>query len=143
MLAAMARGETSERAFAFTLGDQNGERLVMTALAVEQGQSGQFANRASGASLMIIGGQHITPSEATITALRQSFDLTAAEARLAAHLVEGSGVEGYARARGVSLNAGKYLLKSIYAKTSLSNQAALIAMLREAPLGWGTPLALT
>jgi hypothetical protein len=43
-------------------------------------------------------------------------------------------------ARGVSINAGKYLLKSIYAKTSLSNQAALVALLREAPLGWGMPI---
>ena len=141
-LTEMARGAAGEPAFAFTLASRTGERLVMTALAVDQEQSGQFANRASGASLMIIGGQHITPSEATIAALRQGFDLTAAEARLAAHLVEGSGVEGYARARGVSLNAGKYLLKSIYAKTSLSNQAALVAMLREAPLGWGAPLSL-
>jgi DNA-binding CsgD family transcriptional regulator len=139
-LSEMARGEASERSFAFTLEGRNGERLLMTALAVDQSQSGQFANHAGGTSLMIVGGQRIIVSEAMIDAVQQSFDLTAAEARLAAHLIEGSGVDGYARARGVSINAGKYLLKSIYAKTSLSNQAALVALLREAPLGWGMPI---
>ena len=116
-------------------------KLVMTALAVDQAQGGQFANRAGGATLMIIGGQNIMVSDKVIDALQSSFDLTPAEARLAAHLIEGTGIEGYARARGVSIAAGKYLLQGIYAKTSLSNQTALIAMLREAPLGWGRPLA--
>ena len=140
-LAAIARGKCTERTFAFTLEGGRGERLLMTALAVDQSQSDTFANDAGGAALMIIGGQRILVSEATIDALQQGFDLTAAEARLAAHLIEGSGVEGYARARGVSINAGKFLLKSIYAKTSLSNQAALVSLLRESPLGWGTPLS--
>lgn len=140
VLTKMARGAAADRALSFTLEGGTGEHLMFTALAVDQQQSGQFANRAGGTAVMIVGGQRIGVSETTVAALRQGFDLTAAEARLAAHMVEGSGVEGYARARGVSLNAGKYLLKSIYAKTSLSNQAALVAMLREAPLGWGTPL---
>lgn len=142
-LTAMARGKSTERTFAFTLDDGHGERLLMTALAVDQLQSDKFANDAGGTALMIIGGQRIHVSEATVEALQQGFDFTAAEARLAAHLIEGSGVDGYARARGVSINAGKYLLKSIYAKTSLSNQAALVSLLREAPLGWGTPLSIT
>jgi DNA-binding CsgD family transcriptional regulator len=89
---------------------------------------------------MIVGGQRIDITEASIDALQRGFDLTAAEARLAAFLLEGSGVRGYADARGVSLEAGKYLLKSIYAKTGLSNQTELIALLREAPVGWGKPL---
>ena len=140
-LTRMARSGAARRSFAFKLEGAGGEQLVMTALAVDQAQGGQFANRAGGATQMIIGGQNIMVSDKVIDALQSSFDLTPAEARLAAHLIEGTGVEGYARARGVSIGAGKYLLQGIYAKTSLSNQPALIAMLREAPLGWGGPLA--
>lgn len=139
-LQAMATGLSSDRSFTFSATGRNGQKLLLSALAVSTSQSGQFANRASGAALMIIGGQRIDISEAAVDALQRGFGLTAAEARLAAFLIEGSGVHGYARARGVSAEAGKYLLKSIYSKTGLSNQTELVALLREAPLGWGKPL---
>lgn len=139
-LQAMAAGRSGDRSFTFSATGRNGRKLLLSALAVSASQSGQFANRASGAALMIIGGQRMDISETAVDALQRGFDLTAAEARLAAFLIEGSGVHGYARARGVSQEAGKYLLKSIYAKTGLSNQTELVALLREAPLGWGKPL---
>jgi DNA-binding CsgD family transcriptional regulator len=90
---------------------------------------------------MLVGGQKIAVSNDMVEALQTSVDLTAAEARLATFLVQGSGVRGYASDRGVSKEAGKYLLKGIYAKTGLSNQTELVAMLREVPIGWGKPLA--
>lgn len=139
-LKAMASGLSSDRSFTFSATGRNGQKLLLSALAVSAAQSGQFANRASGAALMVIGGQRMDISETAVDALQRGFELTAAEARLAAFLIEGSGVHGYARARGVSTEAGKYLLKSIYAKTGLSNQTELVALLREAPLGWGKPL---
>jgi DNA-binding CsgD family transcriptional regulator len=139
-LQAMARGESDEHSFTFNATGRQGQRLVLSALAVSPEQGGQFADRASGTALMIIGGQRFEISESAVDALQHGFDLTAAEARLAAHLIEGSGVHGYARSRGVSTEAGKYLLKGIYAKTGLSNQTELVALLREAPLGWGKPL---
>ena len=140
-LRALAAGRGTERTLTFSLKGRNGEKLLITALAVDQGQSGQFANRAGGTTLMIIGGQRMGVSDTLIDALQSGFDLTAAEARLAAYLIEGSGVHGYAEARGVSVEAGKYLLKSIYAKTGMSKQSDLIALLREVPLGWGGPLS--
>jgi DNA-binding CsgD family transcriptional regulator len=139
-LQAMATGRSGDRSFTFSVTGKDGGRLLLSALAISAGQRDQFANRASGAALMIIGGQRMDISDETMGALQDGFGLTAAEARLAAFLVEGSGVQGYARARGVSNEAGKYLLKSIYAKTGLSNQTELVALLREAPLGWGKPL---
>ena len=139
-LQAMATGFSGDRSFTFSATGRNGQKLLLSALAVSPTQGGQFANRASGAALMIIGGQRMDISETAVDALQRGFDLTAAEARLAAFLIEGSGVHGYARARGVSAEAGKYLLKSIYSKTGLSNQTELVALLREAPLGWGKPL---
>jgi DNA-binding CsgD family transcriptional regulator len=139
-LQAMASGNSDQHACTFSVTAGNGQRLLLQAVTVTSAQSDQFAGAAAGASLMIIGGQRMDVSETAIAALQQGFDLTAAEARLAAFLIEGSGVQGYARARGVSQEAGRYLLKSIYAKTGLSNQVELAALLREVPLGWGGPL---
>ena len=139
-LRAMAAGRSAERSTTFTATGRHGERLVLSALAVGTEQSGQFTSAANGTALMIVGGQRLNVTDAEIEALQAGFGLTAAEARLAAFLIEGSGVRGYAEYRGVSVEAGKYLLKSIYAKTGLSNQTELVALLREAPLGWGQPL---
>lgn len=140
-LAEMAAGRSKSRSITFTAHGQDGGQLLMSAIAVPSAQGESFAKGAGGTALMLVGGQKIAVSEETVDALQASFDLTAAEARLAAFLIQGSGVRGYAADRGVSHEAGKYLLKGIYAKTGLSNQTELVAMLREAPIGWGKPLA--
>lgn len=139
-LSQMASGKSQDRAITFTTMCKNGRELVMTALVVSHKHGDQFARKAGGTALMLVGGQRIEVTDESIDALQQSFGFTAAEARLASFLVQGSGVKGYAADKGVSLDAGKYLLKGVYAKTGLSNQTELVAMLREAPLGWGTPL---
>jgi DNA-binding CsgD family transcriptional regulator len=139
-LTSMASGRSTERSITFTTIAKDGGELVLTALAVPSLQGEQFDNHAGGSALMLVGGQRIDISDGVIQGLQQAFDLTAAEARLATFLVQGSGVRGYAADRGVSQEAGKYLLKGIYAKTGLSNQTELVALLREAPLGWGRPL---
>jgi DNA-binding CsgD family transcriptional regulator len=139
-LRAMASGKSADRSVTFTATMRDGNRVLVSALAVSTEQGGQFVSAASGTKLMIVGGQRMNISDKIIDALQYSFDLTGAEARLAAFLIEGSGVRGYADYRSVSIEAGKYLLKSIYAKTGLSNQTELVALLREAPLGWGQPL---
>jgi DNA-binding CsgD family transcriptional regulator len=64
------------------------------------------------------------------------FDLTPTEARLAAMLAQGHSLEDYARNRAVTVNAGRFLLKNIFAKTGVSRQAELVALLRDAPDGW-------
>jgi DNA-binding CsgD family transcriptional regulator/PAS domain-containing protein len=139
-LAAMAAGTGKERSITFTAAARDGAEIVMTALSIARNQGEQFSNRAGGAALMLVGGQRVDLSDSLMETLQQSFDLTKAEARLAAFLLQGSGVKGYVADRGVSQDAGKYLLKSIYAKTGLSNQTELVALLREAPLGWGERL---
>lgn len=139
-LRAMAAGVGPERSLTFTATGRQGERMVFSALAVRRDQADQFFSGASGAALILVGGQRMRVRESDVEALQAGFGLTAAEARLAGFLLEGSGIRGYADYRGVSLEAGKYLLKGIYAKTGVSNQTELVAMLREAPLGWGRPL---
>lgn len=140
-LADMAAGHGKDRSITFTARGDDGAELLMTALAVSKSQGDQFAEQAGGAALILVGGQRIDISPTLVDALQQSFDLTKAEARLAGFLVKGSGVRGYVADRGVSLEAGKYLLKGIYSKTGLSNQTELVALLREAPLGWGKSLS--
>ena len=66
---------------------------------------------------MLVGGQRLIISDDKVETLRSGFDLTTAEARLATFLIQGTGVRGYAQDPGVSLEAGKYLPKGIYAKT--------------------------
>ncbi len=139
-LAAMAAGTSNEHSLTFTALSGDGAELLMTALSVSREHGERFASEAGGCALMLVGGQRMGISDEVVAALQQSFDLTAAEARLAGFLIQGSGVRGYSADRGVSLEAGKYLLKGIYAKTGLSNQTELVALLREAPLGWGKPL---
>lgn len=139
-LAQMAAGEGRDRSIVFTAQCADGSELLLTALAISRSQSEKFAAGTSGAALFLVGGQRIDLSDELLDALQQSFDLTKAEARLAAFLVKGSGVKGYVADRGVSIEAGKYLLKGIYAKTGLSNQTELVALLREVPLGWGNSL---
>lgn len=140
-LAEMAAGRSKDYSITFTAINSNGEPLLMTAIAVSSENGDQFANKAGGSALMLVGGQRLVISDEMVHSLRDAFDLTVAEARLATFLIQGTGVRGYAEDRGVSNEAGKYLLKGIYVKTGLSNQTALIALLREAPLGWGKPLA--
>lgn len=139
-LAEMAAGRSNDHSVTFTAKGDDGAELLMTALAVSKTQGEQFSSQAGGATLMLVGGQRIELSDDMLDALQQSFNLTKAEARLAGFLVKGSGVRGYVSDRGVTQEAGKYLLKGIYAKTGLSNQTELVALLREAPLGWGKAL---
>jgi DNA-binding CsgD family transcriptional regulator len=139
-LADMAAGRSSDRSITFTTGTSIGRELVMTAVAVTPGQGEQFAMQAGGAALMLVGGQRFEITDTSTATLQAAFNLTAAEARLACFLIKGTGVKGYSADRGVSDEAGRYLLKGIYAKTGLSNQTELVALLREAPIGWGTPL---
>ncbi|CAN1557028.1 Transcription regulator LuxR, C-terminal [Sphingomonadaceae bacterium] len=140
-LAEMAAGHGKSRSITFNARTQDDGQLLMSAVAVPTAQGESFAKGVGGTALMLVGGQKIAVSNDMVEALQTSFDLTAAEARLATFLVQGSGVRGYASDRGVSKEAGKYLLKGIYAKTGLSNQTELVAMLREVPIGWGKPLA--
>lgn len=139
-LAEMAAGRSKDYSITFTTTSSDGAEVVMNAVAVSREHSDNFVSEAGGATLMLIGGQRIEISDTLIGALQNAFSLTKAEARLAAFLIKGTGVRGYVADRGVSVEAGKYLLKGIYAKTGISNQTELVAFLREAPLGWGTPL---
>jgi DNA-binding CsgD family transcriptional regulator len=68
--------------------------------------------------------------------LRDWFGLTPAEARLAATLAEGGSLDDFAATRGITLNAARFLLKGVFAKTDTNRQPQLVARLQATPLQW-------
>jgi hypothetical protein len=135
-LEAMAAGKSAEHACTFSVTASSGHRLLLQAISCSATQSEQYAGAAAGASLMIIGGQRMDVSETAIAALRQGFDLTAAEARLAAFLIEGSGARLCAGtwriAGGWALFVEKHLCKD---RTVQPGRACSIAARSAARLG--------
>jgi DNA-binding CsgD family transcriptional regulator len=65
-------------------------------------------------------------------ALREAFALTQAEARLASRLGGGEGIDDAINALGIGKETARTQLKAIFAKTGVSRQAELVALL--APL---------
>ncbi|MCA1476158.1 helix-turn-helix transcriptional regulator [Bradyrhizobium sp. NBAIM08] len=65
--------------------------------------------------------------------LQALFDLSPAEARVAAMIAKGSSVDATAQALSVKPNTIRMQLKAIFAKTGTSRQAELVSLLRLAP----------
>jgi DNA-binding CsgD family transcriptional regulator len=83
---------------------------------------------AQAAALMFVTAvtHHKAPQIALIEAL---FDLTPNEAAVASRLVEGKSVAEIARQQGVTQNAVRMQLKSVFAKTGVKRQAELVSLL--------------
>lgn len=65
--------------------------------------------------------------------LAEMFQFTAAETRLAEHLVQGLRLEEIAQKRSVSINTIKTQLRSMFAKTETRRQTELISLLLKGP----------
>ena len=65
----------------------------------------------------------------TAEVLQGLFDLTPAESRVARSIVEGNTLEGIALAKGVSRETVRTQLASVFAKTGVSRQTELVALL--------------
>jgi DNA-binding CsgD family transcriptional regulator len=138
-LSALARGEGPARTENIQIIDR--DRLIfLVAMRVDPSVSGDLSGPNGGAAVLLVGGGRLNVSDEAITRLRDWFDLTPSEAKLAAYIADGRTLEDFARDRGVSLNAARFLMKGVFAKTGVGRQAELAALLREAPLGWDNPL---
>ena len=69
-----------------------------------------------------------SPLRPEATQLGAAFGLTVAEAKLAAKLASGSGIEGAAASLGVSRETARTQLKAVFAKTNTRRQAELAAL---------------
>src|ERR1700722_7764435 len=78
-----------------------------------------------------------SPLRPEATQLCAAFGLTVAEAKLAAKLASGSGIEGAAGSLGVSRETARTQLKAVFAKTNTRRQAELAGLLaRFHPSDW-------
>ena len=65
--------------------------------------------------------------------LARTYGLTPTEARIAIHLSVGGSIAGYSELFGVSAGTVRSQLKSIFAKTGVDRQAALVALVGARP----------
>lgn len=123
------------RCAAFAL--EHAGRTPVGAMAVRIDPRAQGVNPAFGeARIMIVAGRNHRNDFANVDHLRDWFGLTPAEARLAATLSEGGSLDDFAATRGITLNAARFLLKGIFAKTGTNRQPQLVARLQATPLQW-------
>lgn len=66
-----------------------------------------------------------------IETVARKFNLTPAEARLAAALASGAWLQNYAQTSGVSINTVKTQLRMLFQKTGTSRQVDLVRLLLE------------
>lgn len=138
-LARLAKGESTDRTENITV-DDGDCTIFLVAMRVDPGSSDQLSGANGGAAVLLVGGGRREVSAEVSERLRDWFDLTPSEAKIAAYVADGRTLEEYARDRGVSVNAARFLIKGVFGKTGVSRQAELTALLREAPLEWNSPI---
>jgi DNA-binding CsgD family transcriptional regulator len=109
----------------------------MLAMRIEQPIAQTLSGIIEGGSILLVGNRYeggIRPE--IMERYCDWFGMTPAEARLAGMLAQGATLEDFAASRGVTVNAGRFLLKGIFSKTGVSKQAQLVALLRDAPDGF-------
>ena len=135
-LRALAEPGNAGRTIALTLDTPGLPSVAAVAVRVDAGQGAQVNPEFGAPNLMIVAGRNHKASFAHVDHLRDWFGLTPAEARLAATLAEGGSLEDFAATRGVSMNAARFLLKGVFAKTGTNRQPLLVARLQATPLQW-------
>lgn len=88
----------------------------------------------SGAKALLIVTQLDRPASPTAELLTGLFDLTASEAKVARGVSEGRSVDEIATALGLSRETVRFYLKGVFAKTGVSRQVDLAALLSGATL---------
>jgi DNA-binding CsgD family transcriptional regulator/PAS domain-containing protein len=136
-LSALANGSDPSPSVAFPLDPEGLTPYRVLAMRIDtpiaQTLSGPIEG---GAVLLVASAHHGGVRRGVIDRYVEWFGFTPAEARLAAMLAQGQSLEEFATNRGVTVNAGRFLLKGVFAKTGASRQAELVALLRDAPDGW-------
>ncbi len=110
----------------------DGEALRVLVRPVALGRWSE--GRAVAAVALFIGGTE-EPAPAPVEVFQQLFELTRAEAALAARLAGGQSLDEAASALGVARNTARAHLRAIFSKTGVGRQSELVRLLlRSAPL---------
>jgi DNA-binding CsgD family transcriptional regulator/PAS domain-containing protein len=137
VLKALSSDPQSPPSAAFLIEHGELEPYRMLAMRIEQPIAQTLSGIIEGGSILLVGNRYeggIRPE--IMERYCDWFGMTPAEARLAAMLAQGATLEDFAASRGVTVNAGRFLLKGIFSKTGVSKQAQLVALLRDAPDGF-------
>src|SRR5262249_39700128 len=78
---------------------------------------------------LLIVSTHWAANADAAARLRDAFDLTPTEVKLALALMHGRSLDGYARDRGIALNTARNQLRSLFEKCNTHRQAELVALL--------------
>ncbi len=135
----LAKGHGAKRTETVAITDES-RTTFLVAMRVEPNVANDLAGANGGAALLLVGGGRRDVSVEIVERLRDWFDLTPSEAKIAAYIADGRTLEEYANDRGVSINAARFLIKGVFAKTGVGRQAELAALLHEAPLEWQSPI---
>jgi DNA-binding CsgD family transcriptional regulator len=127
LLAACAHERPTSARHAVILRREHGEQpLTVSALRLS-GQRASFLAPAPHILLLIADPTTVRPNPGDL--LRQRYDLTPAEARLALTLRAGHGVRRAAEEAGMTYETARWYLKIIFQKTGTRRQAELVARL--------------
>jgi DNA-binding CsgD family transcriptional regulator len=135
-LSALASGADPVPSIALVLETESHQPLRLLAMRIDPPVADTLSGKIEGGSVLVVASQFEGGVRAELLdRYTEWFGLTPAEARLAAMLAKGETLEQFAASRGVTVNAGRFLLKGIFGKTGVSKQAQLVALLRDAPDG--------
>lgn len=129
----LARDDSALRCAAFSIERDGRPPIAAMAMRIDDPDTNPDLGAAR---IMIVAGRNHQASFVNVDHLRAWFGLTPAEARLAATLAEGGSLDDFAATRGITLNAARFLLKGIFAKTDTNRQPQLVARLQATPLEW-------
>jgi DNA-binding CsgD family transcriptional regulator len=127
-VAKTSRGrEIGSRDSAFAVQRAPGKRpLTLFVRAVTTKTDAPVPNEAAVLVMILDSG---LPIETTEAELRQLYGLTATEARLANHLMEGLALEDCCEAMGIRRTTARMHLRNIFAKTGVRRQGELVSLL--------------
>lgn len=134
---ALANGTDRSPSAALTIEDDGADIWRGLAMRLDTPSAQTLAGPIEGGRILLVGSSNpggISQSE--VDRYIEWFGMTPAEARLATLLAQGQSLESAAKARGVSVNAERFLLRGIFDKTGVKRQGELVALLRDAPAGW-------
>jgi DNA-binding CsgD family transcriptional regulator len=120
---------------ALRLAGKDDKSLALLAMTMKPQREQALSGWVEGASILLSLSQPHPAPLIEADRLRAWFNLTATEARLAAALAAGRTLQDYVSERGVTIEAGRYLLKGVFRKTGAETQAQLVATINTVPLG--------
>ena len=131
-IAALAQS-TAPASVAFRVADATGANHAVLAMTIRPQREAVLGGWVEGARILVsISNPHPTPL-LEVNRLCAWFDFTPSEARLAAALTTGQSLADYAEARGVGVEAARYLLKAIFRKAEVNSQAQLVTVIKNLP----------